>query len=278
MSNVQFHLVGTGDVSSIIVVVDGEMYNADNSNPSYDEIVRAAIDGDPRVVDLIDASTSAAAKFVGLTDRVSVSDGRVYVDQTEVDDAFADQIVRFLSEDVEDWKPLVAFLEKVYSNVDADVRENLSRWLKAEAFTLLPNGNILGYRGLNTNMTSRHAGPGIVNGERKNGHLDNSVGNVVEMDRDMVTANPAVGCAPGLHVGTYNYAQGWGPVVVSVEVNPVHVVSVPYECESQKMRVSRYKVVEIVERKTDDAVTSFSGYDYDDDYDEYDEYDDDFGF
>lgn len=268
MSDVQFHLVGTGDLSSIIVVVDGEMYTADNTNPQFTRIVERAIAGDPSVVDIIDASVAASTKFQGLSDRVSVSDARVFVDQTEVDDVFADQIVRFLEEDVEDWKPLVAFLEKVYSNVDAEVRDNLSRWLKAEAFTLLPNGNILGYRGLNDNYTSKHSGPGIVNGVRVNGHLDNSVGNVVEMDRDMVTADPSVGCAAGLHVGTHNYAKGWGSTVVSVEVNPVHVVSVPFECSSQKMRVSRYKVLDTVVVKDTNAV---SGYDYDD-YEDEDDY------
>lgn len=272
MSNVQFHLVGTGDISSIIVVVDGEMHTADNTNPRFDDIVQAAIAGDAGVIDLLDASVAAGAKFQGLSDRVSVSDGRVFVDQTEVDDVFAEQIVRFLEDDVEDWKPLVAFLEKVYSNVDREVRDNLSRWLKAEAFTLLPNGNILGYRGLNDNYTSKHSGPGIVNGVRVNGHLDNSVGNVVEMDRDMVTADPAVGCAAGLHVGTHNYAKGWGSTVVSVEVNPIHVVSVPYECSSQKMRVSRYKVLDTVTVKNTNAV---SGYDYDD-YEDEDDYDFDY--
>lgn len=272
MSNVQFNLVRRGDIASITVVVDGDLYTADDSHPAFDNIVAAAIAGDSDVVELIDASEAASQKFASLTDRVSVSDGRVFVDQTEVDDVFADQIVRFLEQDVEDWRPLVAFLEKVYSNVSTEVRDNLSRWLKAEAFTLLPNGNILGYRGLSNDFRSKHSGPGIVNGVSVNERLDNSVGNVVEMKRDMVTDDPSVGCAPGLHVGTHNYAKGWGETVVSVEVNPVHVVSVPFECDSQKMRVSRYKVIDVVVVKETDAVSSYDDYDYDEDEDYYDQY------
>jgi hypothetical protein len=267
----QFNLVRRDEGANITVVVDGEMHVADDQHPLFDEIVEAAIAGDESVVDLFDASHRAAARLENLSERVQVANSRVYVDQTEVDDVFAEQVIRFLDEGVDDWKPLVAFLEKVYSNVSDGIRENLSRWLNAEQFTILPNGNILGYRGLNSNYTSRHAGPGIVNGERVNGHLDNSVGNVVEIDSHLVENNPQVGCASGLHVGTYSYASDWGRggVVVSVEVDPRHVRSVPYECDSNKMRVSKYKVLDTITAKTDSVVSN----DYN--VDDYDEWDDD---
>lgn len=272
----QFNLVRRDGAANITVVVDGEMYVADDQHPLFDEIVEAAVAGDESVVDLFDTSRRAAARLENLSDRVQVANSRVYVDQTEVDDVFAEQVIRFLDEGVEDWKPLVHFLEKVYSNVSDGIRENLSRWLAAEEFTILPNGNILGYRGLNANYTSKHAGPGIVNGERVNGHLDNSVGNVLEIDSHLVENNPNKGCASGLHVGTHSYAKDWagyGGVVVSVEVDPRHVRSVPYECESNKMRVSKYKVLDTITTKTAGSVS----YDYDvDDYNEYE--DDDEGY
>lgn len=267
----QFNLVRRDGSANITVVVDGEMYVADDQHPLFDEIVDAAIDGDESVVDLFDTSHRAAARFENLSERVTVANSRVYVDQTEVDDVYADQIIRFLDEGVDDWEPLVKFLEKVYSNVSEGIRENLSRWLKGEVFTILPNGNILGYRGLRSDYTSVHAGPGVVNGVAVNGHLDNSVGNTVEIAANLVENNPAKGCASGLHVGTYAYAKDWaGPsgVVVSVEVDPRHVRSVPYECASAKMRVSKYVVKETVAGKTDTAVSYAYG-DYSDDYDEY---------
>jgi len=243
---------------NLTAFVDGEMYVADESHPNIDALVTAAIAGnEDEFLNLIDPSVKAAEKFSALlTDRVTVRNSRVYVDQIEVEGAFADQIVRFLEEDVDDWEPLALFLEKVYSNVDADIRENLSRWLQAEAFTLLPNGNILGYRGLRSDYTSVHAGPGIVNGVEVNGHLDNSVGNVVEIDAKLVEVNASRGCASGLHVGTYEYAKSWSQgQLVSVEVDPRHVRSVPYECGSSKMRVSKYKVLADVTTKDDSTVS-----------------------
>lgn len=273
--SIQFNLVRREDSANITVIVDGEMFVADDQHPLFGEIVEGAINGDESVADLFDTSRRAAARFENLSDRVTVADSRVWVDQTEVEDAFADQIIRFLDEGVEDFMPLVNFLEKAYSNTAEGIRDNLSRWLKAEQFTILPNGNILGYRGLNPNYTSRHAGPGIVNGLAVNGHLDNSVGNVVEIDNNYVDVDPARGCSTGLHVGTHAYASSWagpGGVVITVEVDPRHVRSVPYECDSQKMRVSKYKVLDTSIAKVTESV--FAPFDPSD-YDDYDEYDDD---
>lgn len=263
-----YNLVNREGAGNIAVFIDGEMYTADDKHPSWNQIVEGALANDESIADLFDATRRAAAVLENLSDRVQVANSRVYVDQTEVDDVFADLLIDLLNEDGEDYTPYVNFLEKVYSNTSEGIRENLSRWLKAEQFTILPNGNILGYRGLNSNFTSKHAGPGIVNGVSVNGHLDNSVGNVVELPVELVEVNAQKGCASGLHVGTHNYAKDWagyGGVTVSVEVDPRHVRSVPYECESQKMRVSKYKVLEVVTSKVESRVSDY----VDDDYDEY---------
>lgn len=271
----QFNLVRRDEGANITVVVDGEMLVADDQHPLFDEIVEKAVAGDESVVDLFDTSRRAAAVLENLSDRVQVASSRVWVDQTEVDDVFADLLIDLLDEGEEDYQPYVNFLEKVYSNTSADIREHLSRWLKAEQFSILPNGNILGYRGLNSDYTSKHAGPGIVNGVSVNGHLDNSVGNVLELPVELVEVNASRGCASGLHVGTHNYAKGWagyGGVVVSVEVDPRHVRSVPYECNGEKMRVSKYKVLDTITAKNE---SRYADYDVDD-YDEYADDDEDY--
>lgn len=274
--SIQFNLVRREEGSNITVVSDGEMFVADDKHPLFEEIVEGAVAGDASVVDLFDSSRRAAKVLENLSDRVQVANSRVWVDQTQVEDVFADMLVDLMSEGAETYLPYVNFLEKVYSNTSEGIRENLSRWLEAEQFTILKNGNILGYRGLNPDYTSKHAGPGIVNGVSVHGHLDNSVGNVVELPVEMVEVNAAQGCAPGLHVGTYDYASSWaghGGVVVSVEVDPRHVRSVPYECDSSKMRVSKYKVLDTITQKVE---SRYADYDYDD-YDEYD-YEDEEGY
>lgn len=256
MSTVQYNLVEREGGSNITVVVDGDMKVADDTHPLWDEIKAKAVALDESVIDLFDASTRVAERFERLSERVTVAHSRIYVDGDEIEDAFADQIVRFMDEDLDDWKPLVKFLEKVYTNTEAHTRENLSRWLTATGgFTITEEGNIVGYKGLTAEFGSIHRGPAIVDGKAVNGSVPNQPGSIIEMKRSEVQHDPRVGCSVGLHVGTWDYASSFGRgVVVEVEVNPRDVVSVPTDCNGQKMRVSRYTVVRAVDAAHNEAV------------------------
>ena len=256
MSAVQYNLVEREGGSNITVVVDGDMKVADDTHPLWDEIKAKAVALDESVVHLFDASTRVAERFDRLSERVTVAHSRIYVDGDEIEDVFADQIVRFMDEDRDDWMPLVKFLEKVYTNTEQHTRENLSRWLNATGgFTITEDGNIVGYKGLTAEFGSIHRGPAIVDGVAVNGSVPNQPGSIIEMKRSEVEHNPRVGCSVGLHVGTWEYASSFGRgVVVEVEVNPRDVVSVPTDCNGQKMRVSRYTVVRAVDEAHNEAV------------------------
>lgn len=246
----QFNLVQRDGMSNITVVVDGDLYVADEQHPLFAEIVKGALADDESVVDLFDASKRVAKVFADLTGRVRVANSRVYFDGEELDDVFADQIVNFVDAGVEDWKPLVKFLVKVYGETEGHTRENLTRWLKSVgSFTINEDGDIVGYKGVTSALGSIHHGPAVVNGKAVNGSVPNQPGSVVEMQRAKVEANPAVACSVGLHVGTWEYASGFGETVLQVTVHPRDVVSVPTDCNGQKMRVARYKVDKVINGK-----------------------------
>jgi hypothetical protein len=137
-------------------------------------------------------------------------------------------------------------MEKIYQNPNKHSRENLYDWLNAHDFTINSEGNLLGYKGVRKDFGSISQGPGIVDGQPMNGSLPNKPGSILEMARSAVQHDPSVGCSSGLHVGTWDYASGFGPIVLQVEVNPRDVVSVPTDCGWAKMRVSRYRVVDVL--------------------------------
>jgi hypothetical protein len=64
-----------------------------------------------------------------------------------------------------------------------------------------------------------------------------------------------VACAPGLHIGTYNYAHGTyggaGSIVLAVLVDPADVVSVPTDHNNQKCRCCAFKVLSTVTKEYD---------------------------
>lgn len=261
---------------NIVVFVPGQApATADSTHPNFQTILDRVQSGDvdESVLDLFDVADTVAKRFEALSERVTVANGQVYFDGDPVVNALTKQIVRFLDEGVEDWEPLVLFFENVAANPEPHSREQLYEWLDRRDFAIDSDGYVVGYRGLRSDLTSVHSGPGIVNGEAVNGHLDNSPGNTVEMPRSTVHHDPGQGCSIGLHVGTYAYAQSWSQGgLVKVLVNPRDVVSVPTDSDAAKMRVCRYTVVESITA----PVTSAYDSSYYDDYDEYEDDEDDY--
>lgn len=250
-----------GGQKVVSVLVNGELKMATDTHPEYNTIVARLFEEDTDGIELLfDVSLVAEQKFKNVSERVAVSGGKVYFDGDLIENELADHLVRLIRAG-EDVTCLVNFWEKVATNPSQHSRDNLLRWLTENDFEITEDGNIVGYKGVNSDLTSIHAGPGIVNGVAANGNLDNSVGNVLQMARSSVQHDPSQGCSTGLHVGTYAYARGFGSTVLEVIVNPRDVVSVPTDCGHQKMRVSRYKVGEVVDKaRTEMVVSDYNGY------------------
>lgn len=178
-----------------------------------------------------------------------------YNDQTfdsiGLDEALEDHIVAIMKNHTnpDELRGLVRFAERLYGNTDPDIRTQLVRWLKAQDWlTFTVDGELVGYRGAKYAADgipeSIHTGPAIVDGKSMNGHIPNRINTTVEMPRSMVEHDPAVGCASGLHVGTYNYAKGYAQnAILKVSVAPEDIVSVPFECSDQKIRCCKFKVL-----------------------------------
>lgn len=249
----QYSIVGNEDgTANVTVFAAGRApLVAHSDHPNFDKIVEGVHAGDESVIDLFDVAQSAATKFERLTERVTTANGRLYLDGEEVHDALADQVVRFLSENVEDWKPLVNFFENVQNNPQEHSREQLYTWLSNNDFSINEDGLIVGYKGVNRvdedTFASTRSGKAIVNGEVQTGYIKQSKGDVVEMPRSEVVFDPADGCNSGLHISNFNYASTYGNTILEVHVNPRDVVSVPTDTDWQKVRACRYTVINTIE-------------------------------
>jgi hypothetical protein len=97
------------------------------------------------------------------------------------------------------------------------------------------------------------------------------------MNRARVDDNRAVGCSDGLHAGALNYVASYGSVesgdrIVIVKINPKDVVSVPSDCNCEKLRTCEYLVVGEYQGELSKPLYSstFTDDDYEDDEDDYD--------
>jgi hypothetical protein len=262
LSNISYHLVrdngGTGvdtvtafDPNSTTPIVQ-----ADSRHPHWHNILEGLADNDPTVFELFDIKKGLKTRLKRLSDRVSFDGDDVLFDGDPQAGPLADHLKRCMEAGTQDYKPVVAFWEKVATNPDKRSREQLFKWLQSHEFTITENGDILGYKGVvgktESEFRSSHAGTAYVDGVKKTGQIPNKPGTVVTMPRSKVANDPNVACHYGLHVGDWSYASTFvsGGAVLEVHVNPRDVVSIPNDHSSKKMRCCRYEVVKVRDKQT----------------------------
>tara|TARA_B100000676_G_C17835721_1_gene710211 strand:+ start:64 stop:876 length:813 start_codon:yes stop_codon:yes gene_type:complete len=241
--------------NSLTVVIDGKAQTMQKSHPSWEraKLALQAEDFD-LLEDLFDVAKAVPAYSDGL---IEVVDGQVLYDGEEIHNHVVDRLLYFMRENLP-YQPLVKFLGKLMDNPSARATNELYAFLEHKNMPLTPDGNFLAYKGVNHDFTDKYSGK-----------FDNSVGQTLKMTRNTVCDDANIGCSAGFHAGSYEYAKGYasgGGHLMVVEIDPSDVVSVPHDCECQKLRTSKYKVVGVYE--TIDAPPLQS---YDDDYVDWDE-------
>ena len=116
-------------------------------------------------------------------------------------------------------------------------QKELYDFLEHESLPITEDGYFLAYKAVRADYMDKYRGA-----------FDNHVGNVCEMTRSKVDDDRSRGCSNGLHAGALNYVAGYGSVesndkIVIVKINPKDVVSVPSDCNHEKLRTCRYEVV-----------------------------------
>ena len=261
------------------VTLNGQPHLFDPSHPHYTSLVQCVHAGD-------------ADEFVNL-----LNTGLVVEDWSEGDFKFRDGLLYFEDEQVakdptnriveclQQGFPhqfMMNYLTNLYDNVSERAVQESYKWSSHKGLPITEDGMLVGYKGVRT-----YAGETIQgkNGEIKEGDLvdiytgnsfRNNVGDTASMKRRQVCDDHTQGCDSGLHVGTYDYACNWAGntgVVVLVKFNPKDIVSVPSDCECQKMRVSSYEVISVAREQLEEAVYTEDEY-YDDQEDYLDELED----
>lgn len=229
--------------------------SAPEGHVNFDKII-AALEADPTdtsVMELFEVAPGVTEKFEGLSERISVRNGTLFLDGAVTDNVLSQQIVRFLYDGVDDFKPLVKFYENILANPNEHSRTQLFSWLNQHKFVIDEDGYLIGYKAVYRTATegvyrANNRGYAVVDGvEYTNEYTPYHVGAVVTMPRHMVNHNPSEGCSTGLHVGTFNYASSfiYDGATMRVKVNPRDVVSVPTHCDWAKVRCCRLEVIEI---------------------------------
>ena len=185
------------------------------------------------LLELVDIETAVANFSQG---QVEVKNGKVLFEGEEVHGSISKRILEFMSKGLP-FEPLVKFLENLMNNPSMQSQTELYDFLEHENLPITEDGYFLAYKAVSKDFK-----------DKWRGSFDNRVGQVCEMRRAKVDDNRGRGCSAGLHAGALNYVASYGSVdagdhIVIVKINPEDVVSVPSDCNCEKLRTCKYEVV-----------------------------------
>jgi hypothetical protein len=214
------------------------------------------------LIEMIDIEKAVATFSDGL---VEIKNGQVTYEGEVVHGSISKRILEFMSKGLP-FQPLVNFLNNLMGNPSMQSQKELYDFLEHEHLPITEDGYFLAYKAVRADYMDKYRGV-----------FDNHVGNVCEMTRSKVDDDRGRGCSNGLHAGALNYVAGYGSLengdkIVIVKINPADVVSVPSDCNYEKLRTCRYEVVGEYQGELLKPLYSsvFSEDDYEDEDEDYD--------
>jgi len=266
--------------NSLTIFWEGKPYTLRKDHINF-KLAKQAI-FEARYEDLGDLLDIAKAVEDFVEGEIEVKDEVVFYKNHRLHGVVVDKLLEMLRAGMKDSAPLTNFITRLQSNPSANSVNELYSFLSYKALPTTPEGKVLGYKGVKGDFYSStgNADTIVVQGTTNESHqIFNGVGETIEVSRRCVDDNKDNHCSFGLHVGSYDYANGWaggdGRLLV-VEFDPEDAVSVPTDCDFQKLRVSKYKVIEDITdtRKELNKVVYEANkpiYDSDDDSDDWDD-------
>jgi hypothetical protein len=150
--------------------------------------------------------------------------------------------------------PMVRFMENLLLNPSKRSVDQVYGFLEKNKLPITEDGYFLAYKRVRNDYLDCHTGT-----------IDNSIGQVVEMDRNMVDDNPDSHCSTGLHFCSESYLNHFGglndPVMI-LKISPADVVSIPTDYNGAKGRCMKYEVVGQVNGDPKDAFAAIVNTDY----------------
>lgn len=223
--------------NSVTVVFRGMPFSVPSDNVSYKSLVEALLCDDVDTVEEVLFAGIRLAEALAEFGDVEVHSGHVTYQGEDVHGYLVDQIL-FAQRNGVDVDPFANFLNNVMQNPDPRARQDLFLWRERSGMPITNDGHIVGWRTVRADYLDHYTAS-----------MDNSVGQIVEMDRDLCDSNPDQTCSSGLHFCAQSYLRHFGGSdsrLMVVKINPADVVAFPRDYDMAKGRCCRFEVVDEV--------------------------------
>ena len=224
--------VNTGNIT---VFLKNQPHVITNEHPNYNSIKDGLTD---LTEEQCEALVDIPKAITNFTDKVSVQNGVVYYNSKPLHNNMTRRLLDCIQANVPS-SHLIKFLENLMNNPDFRAVNELYDFLAHQGLPITDDGHFLAYKRVSQDWLDFHSRT-----------FDNSVGKVVEVERNTVDPDKNIDCSNGLHVGTLDYVKCFnsGGHIVVVKVNPKDAVSVPAH-DSNKLRVCRYEVINEIDNQ-----------------------------
>jgi hypothetical protein len=218
--------------NSLTVFIDGKTSTINSSHLSWKAAIAALKAKDYDALRKSLSVTNTLSNYTG--GKVQVVDGEVLFNSEPIHNYLSDKILSFIEKGLPH-DSLIKFLERLMANPSRRAVNELYEFLAHKNMPITDSGTFLAYKSVRSDYTDHHTG-----------EFNNSIGNTLEMSRNKVCDDHNQGCSVGFHAGSLQYASSFGSgdsILLIVEIDPADVVSVPSDCNCQKLRTCKYKVV-----------------------------------
>jgi hypothetical protein len=243
--------------NSLTAIINGKVYNADSTHLNWSKILECVRNQDEsRLIQLIDIKQSVINFIRG---RLRIAGNDVMYDNLRLHGVVVDRLLNFIRDGFRP-EPLCNFIEKLMKNPSQRAVNELYSFLEHKNLPITPSGNFLAYKGIKSDWYSITSGKlTLLQGwANSSGEIFNGIGQTVECVRNQVDDNKENHCSTGIHAGSLEYATdfaGSGKVVI-VEIDPSDVVSIPSDCQCQKLRTCKYRILSEFERPLADTYSA----------------------
>jgi len=217
---------------NIVVIIDNQPHTVTSTHIGYEKIKQAIRDNDwDAVKDVIDPKKQILEYGAG---NVAIQGSKVFWKEREMHGVLTNRLIE-MYQDGFPIEPLIAFMENLMSNPSKRAVEELYGFLEKGNLPLTPDGYFLAYKKVRADFRDCHTGT-----------MDNSVGQIVEMERNAVDDDQNRTCSAGLHFCSKEYLSHFGghdSRTVILKINPRDVVSIPTDYNNAKGRACRYEVI-----------------------------------
>lgn len=222
---------------SVTVTVDSTPHIIRKDAVNYRDLVSALLAEDESLIDRCLTLCGVVRNWFAKYPEIEVAGETLKYKGVDVPQSISDRIHAMITSG-DDPEVMIRFWERLSRNPSWRSTQQLYTFLQHNNIPLTPEGKILAYKAVRSDWKDFHSGK-----------IANNLGAELSMPRNQISDDPNEACHVGFHVGALAYAESFGDDdrrMLVCEVDPEHVVSVPYDASAMKMRVCQYKVVGLV--------------------------------